>query len=234
MEQSIWKRATTPSFWEGYVRWYQQWMTHSHYHEGIVKTITSMARPTWRILDIGAGNGILSRPLAQMGCEVTALEPASAMRHLLRQEAAADQCHGMHIDGRRWEAVRCEAFRGYDLILACNSLHLTQIGFSPALAKIFATKPKRIVVVTEFFSPEIRLPVRSGHYCLEYARIENVGSSFAYHSQDEAMEHWSANTGRRPDIWEKAEIKSKLVRREGHLWMADSAFVGVFCWKAFQ
>lgn len=232
MEKSIWKRATTPSFWQGYVPWYQQWMAHSHYHDGIVKTITSMARPTWRVLDIGAGNGVLSRPLAQMGCAVTALEPSSAMKHLLRQEAA-DQCDGMYIDGRRWEAVRCEAFRGYDLILACNSLHLTQIGFAPALAKVFASKPKRIVVVTEFFSPEIKIPARSGNYYMAYARIEQVGSSFAYHSQDEAMEHWSANTGRRPDTWEKAEIKSKLVGRGDHLWMADAAFVGVFCWKAF-
>jgi SAM-dependent methyltransferase len=234
MEKTIWKRATTPSFWQGYFRWYQQWMAHSHYHDGIVRTITSMARPTWRVLDIGAGNGVLSRPLARMGCEVTALEPSSAMRHLLRREAVADQCDGIHIDGRRWETVRCEAFRGYDLILACNTLHLTQIGFARALAKVFATEPKRIVVVTEFFSPEMRIPARCGNYHMAYVRIEQAGSSFAYHSQDEAMEHWSANTGRRPDIWEKAEIKSKLVRRGDHLWMGDSAFVGVFCWKAFQ
>ena len=158
MEKTIWKRATTPCFWQGYVRWYQQWMAHSHYHDGIVNTITSMARPTWRVLDIGAGNGVLSRPLARMGCEVTALEPSPAMRDLLGREARADRCDGMHIDERRWETVRCEAFRDYDLILACNTLHLTQIGFAPALAKVFAAEPKSVLVVTEFFSSEIRIP----------------------------------------------------------------------------
>ena len=234
MEKTIWKRATTPCFWQGYVRWYQQWMAHSHYHDGIVNTITSMARPTWRVLDIGAGNGVLSRPLARMGCEVTALEPSSAMRDLLGREARADRCDGMHIDERRWETVRCEAFRDYDLILACNTLHLTQIGFAPALAKVFAAEPKRVLVVTEFFSSEIRIPARSGNYRMVYARINEAGSSFAYHSRDEAMEHWSANTGRRPDAWEKVEIKSKLVRRGDHLWMADAALVGLFCWKGFQ
>jgi len=208
-------------------------MAHSHYHDGIVKTITSIARPTWRVLDIGAGNGVLSTPLARMGCKVTALEPSSAMRHLLRQ-AAANQCHGIHIDTRTWETVPCKAFRDYDLVLACNSLHLTQIGFAPALAKVFAARPKRVVVVTEFFSPEIRIPTRSGNYYIEYARIEQVGSAFAYHSLDEALEHWSANTGRRPDTWERAEINWKLVNRGNHLWIEDSAFVGVFCWKAFQ
>lgn len=195
--------------------------------------MTFMARPTWRVLDIGAGNGVLSRPLARMGCKVTALEPSSAMRHLLRQ-AAADRSHGIHIDRRRWETVPCEAFRGYDLILACNSLHLTQIGFTPALAKVFATEPKRVVVVTEFVSPEIRIPARFGNYYMEYGRIEQVDSSFAYHSTDEALEHWSANTGRRPDTWERAEINWMLANRGDHLWIEDSAFVGVFCWKAFQ
>ncbi len=55
---------------------------------------------------------------------------------------------------------------------------------------------------------------------MEYARIEQAASFFAYHSQDEAMQHWSANTGRRPDIWEKAEIKSDLVRRGDQLSMS--------------
>ncbi len=194
--------------------------------------MTFMARPTWRVLDIGAGNGVLSMPLARMGCEVTALEPSSAMRHLLRQ--AADRSHGMHTDMRRWETVPCEAFRGYDLILACNSLHLTQIGFTPALAKVFATEPKRVVVVTEFVSPEIRIPIRLRNYYMEYGRIEQVDSSFAYHSVDEALEHWSANNGKPPDTWKCDEIKQKLVNRGDHLWIEDSAFVGIFCWKAFQ
>jgi len=209
-------------------------MAHSHYHDGIVKTITSMARPSWRVLDIGAGNGVLSRPLARMGCEVTALEPSAAMRHLLRQKVEEDGSHGMHVDRRTWEKVPCKAFEGYDLVLACNSLHLTQMGFAPALAKVFAAKPKRVVVVTEFFSPEIRIPMRSGDYYMEYARIGQVGSAFAYHSVNEASEHWSANKGRRPDTWERDQIKHKLVNRGNHLWMDDSALVGLFCWKAFQ
>ncbi|MBN1843681.1 MAG: hypothetical protein JW883_15560 [Deltaproteobacteria bacterium] len=157
-----------------------------------------------------------------------------AMRHLLRRKAEKDRPHGMHIDRRRWEAVPCKALGGYDLVLACNSLHLTQIGFVPALAKVFAARPKRVVIVTEFFSPEIRLPVRSGNYYMEYARVEQVGSAFAYNSQDEALEHWSANRGRRADTWERDEIGKKFVHRGDHFWMGDSALVGLFCWRAFQ
>lgn len=234
MEKQIWKRATTPAFWQGYSRWYRQWMAHSRYHERIARTLTTLAKPSWRVLDIGAGNGVLSGPLAHMGCEVTALEPSSAMRNLLREEMRKDSSHSVKIDGRPWEAVSCEMFRDYDLVLACNSLHLTRIGFGPALSKVFATQPKRVVVVTELFSPEIRIPLRRGDYFMQYARIEKTGSAFAYHSVHEAFEHWAANNGRRPDTWERDDIAQKLVKREDHLWLDDSALVGLFCWKAMH
>lgn len=84
------------------------------------------------------------------------------------------------------------------------------------------------MVVTEFFSHGMRIPARPGNYYMEYARIEQAASFFAYHSQDDAMQHWSANTGRRPDIWEKAEIKSDLVRRGDQLRMsAKSPWCGI-------
>jgi ubiquinone/menaquinone biosynthesis C-methylase UbiE len=234
MEKEIWKRATRPAFWQGYFRWYEQWMAHSHYHDRIVKAITSVAESSWRILDIGAGNGVLSKPLVQMGCEVTALEPSSAMRNLLREKLEEDNSPDIHIERRPWEKVPCKSVQNYDLVLACNSLHLSQIGFASALEKVFAAKPKSVVVVTEFFSPEISIPIRCSNYYMEYARIELIGNAFAYHSKEEALEHWSANTGRHPDTWERDEIKQKLVNRDNHLWMDDSALVGLFCWKKMQ
>lgn len=234
MEEQIWKRATTPAFWQSYSRWYQQWMAHSRYHDHIIRTITTMAKPSWQVLDIGAGNGVLSRPLAHMGCQVTALEPSSAMRRLLRQKVKKDGLQAVHIDRRPWENVPCNAFKGYDLVLACNSLHLTRIGFAPSLSKVFATQAKRVVVVTELFSQEIRIPVRRGNYSIQYARIEKTGSAFAYHSVQEAYEHWAANNGRRPDAWERDDIKQKLVKHRDHYWMDDVALVGVFCWKAMH
>jgi len=41
-----------------------------------------MVEPGWKVLDIGAGNGVLSLPLCAIGCEVTALEPSWGMRSL--------------------------------------------------------------------------------------------------------------------------------------------------------
>jgi len=234
MEKQIWKRARTLSFWEDYSRWYRQWMDHTDYHDCIINAVTSMAKPKWRVLDIGAGNGILSRPLAGKGCEVTAMEPSPAMRGLLREEIKAEDAQAVSIDRRSWEAASCGTLRDYDLILACNSLHLSQIGFRPALAKIFATRPEYVMVVTEFFSPDIRIPFRSGGYQLQYGRVEKMNSAFAYHSVEEAIAHWCANNGRQPDTREEEQIKKNLVRVGDHLWMDDSALVGVFFWCAVR
>ena len=231
MEKAIWKQATNLDFWQKYSPWYRQWMNHSHYHEGIVNFLTSVVTPKWRVLDIGAGNGVLSKPLARSGCEVTAMEPSPAMRILLREEMKREQAKAISVNRRSWEEASCEAFRDFDLILACNSLHLCPLGFRSALDKVFAASSKRVMVVTEFFSPEIRIPVRYKKYRLEYGRIERVNNSFAYHTIEEAMAHWAANQGRRPDVREREEIKQKLVQVGDHLWMEDSALVGLFFWR---
>ena len=45
--------------------------------------LTTMVSPGWRVLDMGAGSGILSLPRCTIGCEVTAMEPSIGMRSLL-------------------------------------------------------------------------------------------------------------------------------------------------------
>lgn len=46
-------------------------------------------QPGVGILDISAGTGRVAVPLAELGCDVTALEPAFAMAEALRTKAAA-------------------------------------------------------------------------------------------------------------------------------------------------
>ena len=47
----------------------------------------TMVSHGWRVLDIGAGSGILSLPLCAIGCDGTAMEPSIGMRSLLYKEA---------------------------------------------------------------------------------------------------------------------------------------------------
>ena len=41
----------------------------TNYHDEVLETLMEMVRPGWKILDIGAGNGVLSLPLCAIGCE---------------------------------------------------------------------------------------------------------------------------------------------------------------------
>ena len=231
MEKAIWKQAANPYFWEEYAQWYQQWLDHCSYHKGIIDFAEGIVRPGWRVLDIGAGSGVLSLPLSRKGCRVTALEPAENMRRYLHKHLSIVRGKKVHVDTRPWETVPAEAYEHYDLMVACNSLHVTPMGFGAALRKVFNHRPKHILLMTEFVSQDIKVPLIKADYTIERVYVNKVKSSFAYHSVAEAIFHWSIQKGRPPDREEVKEIRSNLVSGKNHLWMKDETWLGMYYWR---
>ena len=225
MEKAICKRVATVRFWDGYARWYKLWMEHTNYHKRIIEVLIAMTKPGWRILDIGAGNGILSFPLYAMGCDVTALEPSIGMRNLLYEEAFKLGLDWVEVDERIWEEVPCYEFLDYDLIMACNTLHLTQIGFDEAIAKIFRARPANVLLITELGPPEIRVRWHYRDYTMAFTKHYETDSSFAYHHLNETLEHWAFKKGRALHPDEIADIKRRIILKDGHLWIKDTARV---------
>jgi 2-polyprenyl-3-methyl-5-hydroxy-6-metoxy-1,4-benzoquinol methylase len=231
MEQAVCKRVATVKFWDGYARWYKLWMEHTQYHERIIEVLLAMTEPGWRVLDIGAGNGILSVPLYVRGCEVTALEPSVGMRNLLYEEAFKNKIDGLNVDERIWEEALCYEYLDYDLIVACNTLHLTQIGFEESLAKVFRAGPAHVLLVSEAGPPDIRVRRYYQNYTAVFMKSYEVDSSHAYHHLNEMVEHWTFKKGRflQPD--EIQALKEMIVVQGGHLWMKDTARVMMCWWK---
>ncbi|MCX8031705.1 MAG: methyltransferase domain-containing protein [Thermodesulfovibrionales bacterium] len=230
MGKTVCKKVRTVHFWDSYAKWYKLWIEHTDYHNRAIEMLTTMVSPGWKVLDIGAGNGILSLPLSVIGCDVTALEPSIGMRNLLYEEAGKRGIDWIRVDDRPWEEVGINCFRGLDLIIASNSLHLMKMDFTEALQKIFKFKPKHVFVVTELGFPEIKLKWKYGDYQMLFAKSYQVEDSFAYHCLSEVIEHWEFKKGRSLHPAEILEIRSTLSFRDGHMWIDDRAYMGMFWW----
>lgn len=228
--RNICSRAATVTFWDGYATWYKLWMEHNRYHDRIIEVLTTMVEPGWKVLDIGAGNGVLSLPLCAIGCEVTALEPSVGMKNLLFEEAMNRGIDWIEIDERRWEEAPSFDYHSHDLVMACNSLHLTEQGFEQSLKKAFKTGAKNIFLITEHL-PEIKLPWSYGDYSMLFTKSYEIESSFAYHSMDEVFEHRVFKKGNSLCPDEKVDIKSRLIFEDNHLWIKDTAYVGMYWWS---
>jgi SAM-dependent methyltransferase len=220
----------TTAYWDAQARWQQIWLEHNDYHREAMAFLAAKVQPGWRVLDIGAGNGILTLPLQRLGCRVTALEPSPGMRALLLAASRRVQTAPEKIDPRRWEEVPVGDLGDFDLILACNSLQLSTLGFPAALARMFAPGPRQVCVVTELGFPEISLPGNAGDYRLSQTCYFQADSSYAYHHLHEAWEHLAHRLGRTPTAREKGEIRAQLVRENNHFWLEGTSRVGIFWW----
>ena len=239
VESTVCRRAATVGFWDGYARWYKLWLDHTSYHEPVITFLKEIAEPGWKVLDIGAGSGVLSLSLADMGCAVTAIEPSIAMRSLLFEEMFRRGTDVIDVDERRWEDMPLFEIQGYDLILSCNTLHLTTMGFSGALEKIFAADPDNVLVVTEHVPGTVVRFAYPSHV-LGRARTYEADSSFGYHDLEEVLEHRRFKKG--SDLTRNEEIAmiNKITVKDGHLWVRESARVGMYwlrrrlpghCWR---
>ncbi|MGQ9688545.1 MAG: class I SAM-dependent methyltransferase [Desulfobaccales bacterium] len=223
-------RKKTTAYWDAQARWQQIWLAHNDYHREILAFLTPRVQPGWRVLDIGAGSGVLSLPLQKLGCQVMALEPSRGMLTLLWAESRHFQILPDHIDPRRWEEVQVKELEDFDLILACNSLHLTNLNFQEALAKLFAPKPQHVCVISEVGFPEINLLANYDGYRLSHHKYFLADSSYSYRHLSEACEHLAHRLGRTPTPQERAEMRDKLIQRNNRLWLEALSNVGIFWW----
>ena len=109
----------------------------SQYDDRVRMTIAALdITPESRVLDIGAGPGILALPLAPHVREITAVEPGAGMVALLSDHAVSDSIRNITCVQKLWEDVDIarELKAPYDIVIA--SLSLTMYDIREALWKM--------------------------------------------------------------------------------------------------
>lgn len=106
------------NFWsEKKARWYNEALKYSDYPERIMEVVLPLIKGCRSALDIGAGCGALTIPLAQKIKKVTALEPSSAMIRVLKEEAEKQGLRNIECIEAGWGE---QSLSRYDIAVSAN------------------------------------------------------------------------------------------------------------------
>jgi hypothetical protein len=204
------------SYWDEYAPWYKLWLEHTDYHHGIKDILAGLARPGWRVLDIGGGSGVLAVPLLRSGCRVTVVEPSGVMRKFLREEMAKERVDAAEIIPLPWEALPPAEVADRDLALACNSLHLTGIGTVRSMRRILEARPAHVLVASELEIPFASDGDGGAGYDIAAAGSFRTENSFRYHSVEEALRHLDLKDRHGQEHPSREDFVRSLVFKAGH------------------
>ncbi|MFB3763845.1 MAG: class I SAM-dependent methyltransferase [Methanotrichaceae archaeon] len=100
--------------------------------------------PTWSVLDIGSGPGILTIPLARQVRMVTAVEPSLPMISHMKWHLDEENLTNVKIINSRWEDLSAEEAKAHDLVIASYSLNFEDL--KEALLKMNRLAKKRVIL----------------------------------------------------------------------------------------
>jgi len=139
-----------PGFWNKLkAKWYKEGLAGSTFPSTVVPYIIAHATEAETFLDVGAGCGSLSLPLARAEKTVTALEPAPAMKTLLDEDIKSEGLTNIKTITSPWKAGLCEE---HDVILCANVPALLK--GSTDFIKEADAAAKKYVFIIESADPE--------------------------------------------------------------------------------
>jgi len=132
----MWKHAKLNSSWrKRHKDTIAFWDTRAGRYDNAIKCSNSADIATRKldidsectVLDIGAGTGRLTIPLAQTVKKVTAIEPSKGMLKYLKEDMSKEGLTNITCINKRWEDVSAEEIDIHDIVIASHSLSMLDI-----------------------------------------------------------------------------------------------------------
>lgn len=115
------RRDQEESYWSRYAENYDQ---RRHLGSGLTReidTVLDLIDRSMDVLEIGAGTGAYTLPLAEKAARVTAVEPSPAMRAVLSNKLDRYDIRNVTLYGDRWEEAQIEP---HDVVLAAGCIYV--------------------------------------------------------------------------------------------------------------
>ncbi|MGP8322125.1 MAG: class I SAM-dependent methyltransferase [Methanosarcinaceae archaeon] len=255
MEKSSWgkRHRDMTSFWNVRAKHYNESIKQNDRPARVISKLD--IDPECSVLDIGAGPGTLTIPLAKIVKHVTVVEPSSGMLACLGENAANEGLENITCINKKWEDVYPgEDLGEYDVVIASYSLSM--VDMAEALLKmdtvakhsvyLFTFTGDRMWDYTDLWPELYGEKYQAGpDYIYLYNILYQIGIqadveiSTIEHKQrfsnlDEAVEQWKENldvsTPKAEEVI-RSHLTAKLIRENGSLWSKNIMKSVSICWR---
>ncbi len=144
------------AFWDGFDLW-EEYEKYVNYPGALFEPILAGIGPETTVLDIGAGSGCISIPLAQKCRWVTALEPSSAQIARLTTVVRNKGIDNVTMIPKTWEEIHVRDIGLHDVVIASYCLFMEDI--SSSLRKMYEVARDGLFLV-HLESHDLQKPMR--------------------------------------------------------------------------
>jgi SAM-dependent methyltransferase len=207
--------------------------------------------PNANVLDVGAGTGRITIPIAKQAQRVTALEPSKNMLDILRANAQKECIDNIVYVNGSFDDVGVAQLGCFDVVIASFSLFMADL--EGALLKIDVASSKAVYLFSSaslWMDADLQEivyghPIKIGlDYLYVYNILHDLGilanidvwsytSTQNFNNLDEALLHYmtSYSISQEKEDAVKKYLKSLLTEENGKLWLNQNRKAATIWWK---